>query len=148
MRETKKTYENKLGIFGWLGGGRYGIERYAYTLQRLTGLILLLYLLLHIIVTSSRLMGASAWEATMGKFRGPLFRFLEFVLLTVVAYHASNGLRLILTELFGVSIGRPERPIYPYTTSIMRQRGLFLLMMAFALTLVLISLIGFLLPVR
>ena len=33
-----KGRTNRLGIWGWLGGGRWGWERYLYTLHRVTGL--------------------------------------------------------------------------------------------------------------
>ena len=56
MLETK-GHPNRLGLWGWLGGGRWGLERYLYTLHRLTGLGLLVYFLLHIVVTSSRALG-------------------------------------------------------------------------------------------
>jgi len=35
MAEIKR-YDNRLGLWGWLGGGRWGVERYAYILHRLT----------------------------------------------------------------------------------------------------------------
>ena len=52
-----KGHPNKLGIRGWLVGGSWGPERYLYTLHRVTGLGLLAYFLLHILVTSSRALG-------------------------------------------------------------------------------------------
>ena len=33
MAEIKR-YDNRLGLWGWLGGGRWGVERYAYILHR------------------------------------------------------------------------------------------------------------------
>ena len=44
-----KGHPNHLGIWGWLGGGSWGPERYLYTLHRVTGLGLLAYFLLHIV---------------------------------------------------------------------------------------------------
>ena len=61
-----KGHPNRLGVWGWLGGGRWGFERYLYTLHRLTGLGLLFYFLLHIFVTSARAFGSEAWAASMG----------------------------------------------------------------------------------
>ena len=62
-----KGHPNRLGIWGWLGGGRWGIERYLYTLHRLTGLGLLLYFLLHIVVTSARAFGRRPGRTSMGR---------------------------------------------------------------------------------
>jgi len=61
-----KGRPNRLGVWGWLGGGRWGWERYLYTLHRLTGLGLLAYFLMHIIVTSTRALGRQPWENAMG----------------------------------------------------------------------------------
>ncbi len=61
MAEIKR-HDNRLGIWGWLGGGRWGVERYAYILHRLTGLGILLYFLMHIVVTSLRAFGIYAME--------------------------------------------------------------------------------------
>jgi len=44
-------------VKGWLGGGRWGFERYLYALHRLTGLALLAYFVMHIGITSSRAFG-------------------------------------------------------------------------------------------
>jgi len=49
--------DNRLGLWGWLGGGRWGVERYAYILHRLTGLGILCYFLMHVVVTSLRAKG-------------------------------------------------------------------------------------------
>jgi len=50
-----------------------------------------------------------------------LVHFLEWVLVVGIAIHGLNGLRLILTE-FGLFVGKPSKPIYPYRTSLDRQR--------------------------
>ncbi len=36
-------FDNRLGILGWLGKGKWGLERYLYILHRLTGLAILFY---------------------------------------------------------------------------------------------------------
>jgi len=51
-------YPNRLGVWGWLGGGRWGVERYLYTLHRVTGLGLLAYFVMHILLTST----GSGWS--------------------------------------------------------------------------------------
>jgi succinate dehydrogenase / fumarate reductase cytochrome b subunit len=114
-------HPNRLGIWGWLGGGRWGLERYLFTLHRLTGLGLLAYFLLHIIVTSSRAYGAQAWASAMGKVSGPLFVVGEYLVFVAFAFHGLNGLRLVLVEL-GLAIGKPIEPVYPYRTSVHEQR--------------------------
>ncbi len=134
MAEVKR-YDNRLGIWGWLGGGRWGVERYAYALHRLTGLGILLYFLMHIVVTSLRASGIYLW--TEGNFlHQPVFRVGEFLVFIAFAYHAFNGLRLVLIEL-GVAVGKPIEPVYPYKTSLNVQRPLLIAAMILAALLIL-----------
>jgi len=130
MIETK-GHPNRLGIWGWLGGGQWGLERYLYTLHRLTGLGLLFYFLLHIFVTSARAFGPEAWARSMEIVSGPLFVVGEFLVFAAFAFHAANGIRLVVVEL-GWIIGKPIEPIYPYRTSVHEQRPLALGMLVLA----------------
>ena len=133
MAEIKR-YDNRLGIWGWLGGGRWGVERYAYSLHRLTGLAILLYFLMHIFVTSLRARGIYLW--TEGGFlHKPVFRVGEFFVFVAFAYHALNGLRLVLVEL-GVAVGKPTEPVYPYKSSLNVQRPLLVAAMILAFLLI------------
>jgi succinate dehydrogenase / fumarate reductase cytochrome b subunit len=132
---NEKRYANSLGIWGWFGGGRWGLERYAYALHRLTGLGLVVYLLMHIFVTALRAKGIYLW-ANGRFFDRPAFRVGEFLVFAAFAYHAFNGVRLVLVEL-GLAVGRPFEPVYPYKTSIGVQRPLLIAMMALAALLVL-----------
>ena len=127
--------KNKLGLWGWLGGGRYGFDRYAYALHRITGLAILAYFLMHIFVTGSRLGGQEQWEEAMGFFSNPLFKIGEFLVFLSFAYHAINGIRLIIVEL-GCLIGKPGFPSYPYSYSTLRQKPLLIVIMVVAAVLI------------
>ncbi len=129
--QLKKHRKNNLGLWGWLGGGRYGVERYAYSLHRLTGLAILAYFLMHIFVTGTRLNGPAAWTSAMDYFKQPVFKFGELLVFLAFAYHAGNGIRLILVEL-GFGLGKPARPVYPYKSSVVRQRPIFIALMIVA----------------
>ena len=133
-----KGHPNRLGIWGWVCGGRWGPERYLYTLHRVTGLGLLAYFLMHIIVTSNRALGQESWEATMESVAGPLFVFGEYLVFAAFAFHALNGVRLFLVEL-GIGVGKPIEPIYPYKTSLHVQRPLAIVMMVLAAILVVVG---------
>ncbi len=138
-----KGRPNRLGVKGWLGGGRWGFERYLYALHRLTGLALLAYFVLHIGVTSSRAFGENAWTSAMGAVKGPLFSVGEFLVFAAFAFHAVNGIRLALVEL-GFAIGQPIEPVYPYRTSVDEQRPLAIGVMILAAILAIVGGIGFL----
>jgi succinate dehydrogenase / fumarate reductase cytochrome b subunit len=116
-------HPNRLGIRGWVGGGRWGLERYLYTLHRVTGLGLLLYFLLHILVTTSRAFGPESWERAMGSVSGGVFKVGEYLVFAAFAFHAVNGIRLVIVEL-GWGVGKPIEPVYPYRTSVDAQRFL------------------------
>ena len=130
--------KNNLGLLGWLGGGRYGAERYAYALHRLTGLGILAYFLMHIFVTGFRLGGPERWDNVIASLSSPVFKIGEFLVFLAFAYHAVNGIRLILVEL-GYLIGRPGLPSYPYHYSTLRQRPLFVVVMVIAAVLMIIG---------
>jgi succinate dehydrogenase / fumarate reductase, cytochrome b subunit len=133
-----KGRPNRLGIWGWLGGGRWGAERYLYTLHRLTGLGLLAYFLLHIFVTSARAFGPAAWQMSMSRVQGPLFTLGEYAVFCAFAIHALNGIRLVVIEL-GLGVGKPIEPVYPYRTSVDVQRPLALGVMLVAAVLVVLG---------
>ena len=118
-----KGHPNHLKIWGWLGGGRWGMERYLYTLHRVTGLGILMYFLLHILVTSYRAFGQEPWENVMAGVAAPVFVFGEYLVFVAFAFHAMNGIRLFLVEL-GFGVGKPIEPVYPYRTSLHVQRPL------------------------
>jgi len=121
----KNYRDNRQGFWGWFYGGRYGLERYLYAGQRITGPLILLYLIAHVIMggfrTNQAFWGKLAGEG--GPLNNPIAHVFEFLLIAIVIYHGFNGLRLILTE-FGLFVGRMERPIYPYRTSLEKHRPL------------------------
>jgi succinate dehydrogenase / fumarate reductase cytochrome b subunit len=78
---------------------------------------------MHIFVTSARAFGPDSWDQTMAVVSGPLFELGEYLVFAAFAFHAVNGIRLALIEL-GFVVGRPIEPVYPYATSVGRQRPL------------------------
>jgi succinate dehydrogenase / fumarate reductase cytochrome b subunit len=138
-----KGRPNRLGPKGWVTGGRWGFERYLYTLHRVTGLGLLTYFVLHILLTSARAAGRGAWDSAMGLVSSPFFKAGEYLVFAAFAFHAVNGIRLFLVEL-GIGIGRPIEPVYPYRTSVDVQRPIALGAMILAAVLAIVGGIGFL----
>ena len=138
----QKRFKNNLGLGGWLSGGRYGAERYAYALHRITGLGILAYFIMHIFATGQRLGGPEQWEGLMAAFDHPIFKIGEFLVFLAFAYHAINGIRLILVEL-SYMIGKPGLPSYPYNYSTLRQRPLFVAVMVIAAVVMIIGGVDF-----
>ena len=126
-----KHYDNHLGIIGWLGGGRWGVERYLYIIHRVAGLGILAFFMLHIFESSVRILGPESWEEAMAVLKHPLFKMGEFLVFAGFAFHALNGIRLILIE-WGFAVGKAEEPVYPYRSSLNVQRPLMVVMMVLA----------------
>jgi succinate dehydrogenase / fumarate reductase cytochrome b subunit len=119
--------DNDLGIKGWVYAGRYSLQRYAYTLQRVTGVGIILYLLIHLYVTAQKNAGEAAWANAMDAVR-PL-HIGEYFLFLAIVIHACNGFRLVWAE-FGLGLGRPIKNVYPYQTCLDRNRVFFFVSMA------------------
>lgn len=118
--------QNYLGLGGWVWAGKYKLERYLYLLHRLTGLIILFYGIIYLIMVNiSRIQGQDIWAATIAIVHQPWFRIVIFA----IVYHALNGLRLVLQEL-GFTLGQPAPPIYPYQDSLRQKRSWTIAMVA------------------
>jgi len=70
----------------------------AWLLQRLSGLFLTLYLIVHLIVIGTAVQGEDAFDDLLATFDIAPFLILDAGLVGVVAFHAMNGLRLILFD--------------------------------------------------
>ena len=78
---------------------------WAFVLQRITGLGLVFYILLHTILMGvSLLSGKEDFDATLSVLMGnPVFEVLDIMLLGTVLYHGFNGIRILLFDM-GIGI--------------------------------------------
>ena len=135
--------QNYLGAGGWIWGGKYKLERYLYSLHRITGLGLILFVIIHLIMTTVfRIQGQDVWEATISLLHNPFFKFGEYLVVLAFVYHALNGLRLILQEL-GFALGKPTPPIYPYKDALRNKRPLTIAMITVVVIIAAIFLFDF-----
>jgi succinate dehydrogenase / fumarate reductase cytochrome b subunit len=121
--KRKTPLPNRLGILGWAWAGHYKMERYLYTLHRITGFGLLFYVTLHLAMNGFRLGGEEHWKDIMDLFSTPIFKVGEYLVMAAFIIHALNGGRLILQHL-GITLGKPKPPIYPYVDAMRRRRPL------------------------
>ena len=105
--------EHKEGIKGMANPGRYGIERVAYWLMRLSGLGLLAYFIGHIYETSNILRGQVGWNDFMEMISTPEGHIIMSIVIAMCVFHTVNGVRVMLGH-GGVGVGKPARPDYPY----------------------------------
>ena len=78
---------------------------WAWFLQRLTGVALVGYLFLHILVISTVQAGQDAFDSVLIVLQKPFFVVLDLFLIAAVVYHALNGVRVLLFDL-GISLKR------------------------------------------
>ncbi len=139
------TSELRKALIAWFYPVKYNLERWAYALQRISGIAVTGYFLAHIVETGNVVGGLDVWSApstdvardvwtaTFRFLDNPLFDTGLVVIGFMLAYHTLNGIRLTLTE-FGFLQGRPSRPDFPYEPKSFTkaQRALFWLSVLFA----------------
>jgi succinate dehydrogenase cytochrome b subunit len=91
---------------------------WAYALNRITGIGLVVYLYLHLAVLSLLAGGQGSWDTFVSLARTPVFLLLDVILIAGALIHGLNGIRLTLTG-FGVALSA--------------QKALFFALMAVAL---------------
>ncbi len=87
------------GIVGWFDPRGRRVGGLAFLLNRLTGLGLVLYLYLHLVILSMLIQGPSAWDAFVDIALSPPFLALDVLLLTGMLIHGFNGIRVGLVGL-------------------------------------------------
>jgi succinate dehydrogenase / fumarate reductase, cytochrome b subunit len=107
---------NREGIKGMANPTRYGIERVAYWLQRLSGLGLLAYLIGHIYETSTIVNGKIAWDKMLALTETSQGHIILTIVIGMCVFHTGNGIRLMISE-GGKGVGKPGQPEYPYKAS-------------------------------
>ncbi|MCH9658206.1 succinate dehydrogenase [archaeon] len=105
--------EHKEGVKGMVNPRRYGIERVAYLMMRLSGLGLLAYFIGHIYETSNILRGQVGWDEFMDLISGTEGHIIMSIVIGMCVFHTVNGVRVMLGH-GGMGVGKPARPDYPY----------------------------------
>ena len=85
-----------INLFGY----RVSWAQLAWFGHRASGLGVLLYLFMHIVETSTVLLGPEVYDAAVGLFKNLPARIGEVVLMAAVVYHALNGLRVIAMDFW------------------------------------------------
>lgn len=141
--------ENRLGIiaslYPWVIDIRGNPERIAFTLHRITGIILVGFVALHIVSTNTPARaGWEAWVEEVQRLSGvnPV-SVLFFIAMGALVFHSLNGIRLLLVELLALGIGRPEKPKPPYIPPSLKGYQRTLIYIVFILSLIIWALMGY-----
>lgn len=77
----------------------YSVDNVLFLLHRITGVGLFVYLLGHIWVVSTAMLGGpEMFDSVMGALASPRFLAVDVLLFGSVIFHAINGLRLLAHE--------------------------------------------------
>jgi len=95
---------------GWLEPRGRGHGGRALALHRLTGLVIVVYLYLHLAVLSMLLIGRSAWSSFLSLVTSKGFLALEVVLIANLLFHGLNGIRVALVGS-GIGVSK-ERALF------------------------------------
>ena len=94
----------------WFDLRRRKLGMWAYALNRITGIGLVVYLYLHLGVLSLLARGQSSWDSFVSLARSPYYLALDVLLLAGILIHGLNGLRVALT---GFDIGvRAQKTLF------------------------------------
>ncbi len=107
--ETRK-YPQVHRVGRWFDVRQRKLGMWAYALNRITGIGLVVYLYLHLAVLSLLAGGPGSWDAFVSLARAPFFLTLDVILLAGILLHGLNGLRV---ALLGFDVGvRAQRAIF------------------------------------
>lgn len=80
-------YRGREGMWSWVG-------------HRVTGVVIFLFLLVHVLDTSLVRVSPGAYDAVIGTYKNPLMAVGELGLVAAIVFHAFNGLRVVLVDFW------------------------------------------------
>lgn len=83
---------------GTLYRGNEGM--WSWVLHRITGVAIFFFLLVHVLDTALIRVAPEAYNVVMESYKNPIMGLGEVVLVGAIAYHAYNGLRIILVDFW------------------------------------------------
>jgi succinate dehydrogenase / fumarate reductase cytochrome b subunit len=106
-RGAEGASPRRRGVIGWADPRGRRLGGWAFILNRLTGLGILLYLSFHLVVLSLLARGPSAWDGFVSVAMSPVFLFFDVVLIFGLLAHGLNGIRVTLVG-FGLVVDRQK----------------------------------------
>ena len=91
---------------------RGGVGMWSFFIHRITGLGVLAFLFLHIIDTMLVAWGPEVYNKVMALYSHPVFRVGEVGLFGAVLFHAINGIRIIVIDVWEKSTKYHKQMFY------------------------------------
>jgi succinate dehydrogenase / fumarate reductase cytochrome b subunit len=92
----------------WFDPRSRGVGMWAFIINRLSGLGLVLYLVLHLIMLGKLAKGPQAYDQFIAMMKTPFWIAGELLVVAAVFIHGLNGVRIILTS-FGIGGDRQKQ---------------------------------------
>jgi succinate dehydrogenase / fumarate reductase cytochrome b subunit len=73
---------------------------WSWVLHRITGVAIFFFLLVHVLDTALIRVSPEAYDAVIGTYKNWVMALGEVALVGAIAYHAYNGLRIILVDFW------------------------------------------------
>ncbi|NLF03435.1 MAG: succinate dehydrogenase, cytochrome b556 subunit [Actinomycetales bacterium] len=83
---------------GTLYRGREGM--WSWVAHRVTGMLIFVFLLVHVLDTSLVRVSPEAYNAVIGAYKNPIMGLAEAGLVAAIVFHAFNGIRVILVDFW------------------------------------------------
>jgi succinate dehydrogenase cytochrome b subunit len=83
---------------GTLYRGREGM--WSWVAHRITGVMIFFFLFVHVIDTAMVRVSPDAYNSAVETYKNPIVGLMEVGLVAAVAFHALNGVRLILVDFW------------------------------------------------
>lgn len=104
-KERKASRDWTVILERWFDPRRRDLGMWAYVLNRLSGLLLVIYLFVHLVALSQLAMGPAGYDRFVSLVESPWFLAFDVGLIALLLYHGLNGLRLTLVML-GIGVGQ------------------------------------------
>ncbi len=99
----QQASRQRKALRAWFDPRGRGLGFIAFALQRITGLGLVFYLLLHMLILTTLLRGEAAWNQFVAIAKSPVMLLFDLLLIAGILIHGLNGLRVSIVGLgFGV----------------------------------------------
>jgi succinate dehydrogenase / fumarate reductase cytochrome b subunit len=95
------------GVAGWFDPRHRRLGGWAFALNRLSGLGIVVYLALHLVILAQLARGPEAWDAFVALASSPIVLAFDVVLLAGLLLHGLNGVRVTLVG-FGLVVSRQK----------------------------------------
>ena len=115
---TPESTQNKLlvssrgrGLANWFNPAGRGMGMWAFVLNRITGIGLVVYLALHFIMLAKLAQGPASYDGFIALARSRLFLLFDLVLMAGLLIHGLNGIRVALVGM-GLASTRSQKPTF------------------------------------